>query len=215
MLATFFQQTARLKIEHPDAYTEEDIQIINAVFDYENIEKNYNQNKTDPIKNTYRLESVSNEDLKQYLTLWLRKGLRYPFVYIKATLGTCGGFFSPTTKLYVYTNNHYVVFSHRSLSICLRNLLQSVYSWLLNTPGVNLFFSNCLFTWWIPLLGTYRMIRKKRVSSLGAFIPMYISILILVVCPYSFARYALPLVMIAPLVLFTADVPDETHPSAS
>lgn len=212
MLATLFQQTAKVKLVQTDAYSDEEIAIIDAVFDYDAIDENFDPTITDPIKNTYRLSSVTDGQLKAYYKLWLKTGLRYPTTYIKATLGTCGGYFSPTEKLSVYTRNAWLKYSDEGLiNLSLsktgflpaaRDIAYEIFTWLCEVPGISIFSYIVVYTWWIPLYGTYGLIKRKGFFSVFSMTPIYIYILTLVVCPASLPRYALPLVLSTPMLLF-------------
>lgn len=227
VLATLFQQTALVKLMHEDAYSPEDAAIIDAVFDYDAIEEKFNKGLTDPIKNTYRLSTVSDEQLKEYFKLWLRTGIKYPATYLKATLSTCSGYFSPTHQLEVYVDNRIIrpmseptIFanlptdstlfeidlstSYAPLPSALRDILYPLFIWLRDFPVTSLFSYLVVYTWWTPLLGTYLLIRRRGFWSLFSLSPVYVSILTLIVSPYSFARYVLPFVMVAPLLIFAS-----------
>jgi len=238
VLATLFQQTALVKLTHEDAYSPDDAKIIDAVFDYEAIEEKFDKDLTDPIKNSYRLSTVTDEQLKDYFKLWLRTGLKYPATYLKATFSTCCGYFSPIQKLEVHENNkRFYAFPsgtiHRALqspsepvlreidlslssgrlAVFGRNIVSFVFRWLCESPVTALPSYLVVYTWWIPLYGSYSLLRKKGLCSLFSMSPLYISILTLIVSPYSFARYIVSFVLAAPLVFFVskAHIEDGLH----
>lgn len=229
LYATLFQQTALVKLADPEAYSPEEVKIIDAVFDYDAIEENYDKNLTDPIKNSSRLSTVTDQQMKDYFRLWLRTGLKYPGAYLKATFSTCMGYFAPIQRLEVYTDNVHVrpmsdppifLFSPDSnvlrdidlsltghpLACAAREVLYSLFYWLCYCPLTALFSYLAVYTWWIPLCGTYFLLRRRGFGSLFCLSPLYISILTLIVSPYSYARYILSFVMLAPLVLFSAAI---------
>ena len=80
-----FQQTARYVLERGDEVTEEEAESISAILDYENMAADYYPMESDAIKNNYNPEATT-EDLMNYFKVWLRQGLKHPFVYIKATV---------------------------------------------------------------------------------------------------------------------------------
>ena len=166
---------------------------------------------TDPVKNTYKLSTVTKQDLKDYYSLWLRKGCKYPLTYLKATIGTCAGYFAPTKKLWVYDTNYSYEFSDAAGLVYLRNIIYSLFNWLVDHPFLGLFAYLCIYCWWIPLAGLYRSIKSNGIKGILPMMPVIITILTLIVSPYSFARYALPMVLTAPLVLFGYKKPDKTE----
>ena len=201
VIATLLQQSARVGIDHPDAYSEADVEVLNRVFRYSAAAELYDDHITDPIKNTYKLQSVKGEDLWAYYKLWFRTGLKHPITYLKATAGTCGGYFSPTTRLDVYRKNHYQELTQAPLPLALRGGINALYDFLMDAPGLNLLLYMVVYTWWIPLFGTAMLLKKRGWRALGSLMPVYVSILTLVVSPCAFRRYALPFVMIAPILL--------------
>lgn len=201
VIATLLQQSARVGIDHEDAYTEEEKAVLNKIFRFSGAAEHYKYFLSDPIKNTYKLRSVTDEDLKAYYKLWFKTGLKYPVDYLEATAGICGGFFAPTAHLSVYRTNHLLEITTAPVLSAIRGGIESIYDFMMNMPGLNLLFQIVLYTWWIPLFATYRMIRRGGWRSLGLMLPLYVSILILIVCPRAYSRYALPLVIICPLVL--------------
>lgn len=204
VIGTLLQQSVRVGLDHPEAYSEEDRAILNRVFDYDAAEKIYDHTITDPVKSTYRLETVTDQDLSDYYRLWLRTGFRYPESCLTATAETCGGYFSPTVKLEVYRENHSYELTDTRYFVIIREVADLIYDFLLNCPGLNLLLYMVVYTWWIPMGVTYVLVRKRGWKSLGFMIPVFVSILTLIVTPYSFSRYALPFVMITPLLLCEA-----------
>ena len=201
VIGTLLQQSARVGIDHGDAYSDDEICLLNRIFDYDNIEENYKYEKTDPIKNTYKLESVTYEDLCDYYKLWIKTGLRYPESYLKATAGTCAGYFAPVVKLDIYRNNHSYLLSNNPILVFIREMTDGIYEILLKIPGLSVFMYIAVYTWWIPLLGTYKILKRKGFRAMGVMAPVYVTILTLIVSPFSFSRYALPLVIVAPIVV--------------
>lgn len=80
-----FQQTARYVLERGDEVTEEEAEAISAILDYENMAADYYPMESDAIKNNFNPEATA-EDLMNYFKVWIRQGLKHPFVYIKATV---------------------------------------------------------------------------------------------------------------------------------
>lgn len=201
VLATLLQQSARTGLDHPDAYSEAEIETLDSVFRYSDAGELYSYEITDPIKNTFRLKSATGEDLKAYYKLWLKTGLKYPTSYLKATAGTCAGYFAPTTQLEVYRVNHFKDLTENPVLTALRGGIDAIYDFLMALPGLNILFYIVVWTWWIPLYASYRLMKRRGWGALLRWMPIYVSMLTLIVSPYSFSRYALPFVMVAPVLL--------------
>ena len=200
VIATLLQQSARVQIDHPNYYSEEEKELLNKVFDFDNVRDLYDYGITDPVKNTYKLASVTDNQLHEYYRLWLKTGLDHPMTYLRATAGTCAGFFSPTKKLTVYTNNVRYELTNNSFVRPFRIAYRKLYYYLYSLPGISVLLTIVLYSWWIPCISFSYMIKKRGVITLVAFSPVIITLLTLIVSPYSFGRYALPLVMAAPLL---------------
>lgn len=99
MLSVPMQQLAKVYNEHgEEAFAEEELELI-----YEGISKeqllNYNPFLADHIKNYFDYNVIA-ENKGEFLTLWLGKGLEYPWTYIKAFLYNTYQAWYPNTFVY-------------------------------------------------------------------------------------------------------------------
>ena len=202
LLGTLFQQSARVGIEFQDVYSEDEKALLNKVFDYDSVESIYDFEKTDAIKNTFKLETVTNDDLREYYKLWIKTGIKHPLAYFRATADTCAGYFAPVTQMYVYRDNHTYEFTDVKILVLIRKVSGIIYDFFENFPGFNILMYLVVYTWWIPLWATYQLVFKRGLwKTLGLLVPVYVSIMTLVVSPYSFGRYAVPLIIITPVIV--------------
>lgn len=204
ILGTCFQQTAKVVYDGAEEVSEEERQVIDAVFDYDRIPELYDPHNTDNIKATFRLHATT-EDILQYMELWLRWGLRHPIKYLYATLNTCGCYFAPVETISVYEQIPSTdgVFAEIEplLPTGVRECVTAIYTYLTKIPGLGIVFQTVVYTWWIPLLFFAGMVLSKRKRELPLSIPIGINILFLVVSPVYCARYALPLIFAAPFLI--------------
>ena len=207
---TLFQQTARVKVYYPNAYTEEEADIIRKVIDYDNLETIYKQHITDPVKKTYKLATVTDEDMQAYLSLWARKAVHYPKAYVESVIGTAYGYLAPGGWEYLYFENHTYPYSETGKRASLRAMIPSTHYWFEDLPGINLFFQMALFTWWVPVLAFFEIVRRRGWKEVFKMLPVFMTQLTLLVSPLSYARYALPLVLITPLY-FTLFTKEDSH----
>lgn len=208
--ATLFQQTARVKVDHPDYYTLEEQGIIDKLIDYNNMDQLYKQHISDPIKNTYKMSTVTSEDIKAYQKLWIKTGLDHPLTYLKATYGICHPFFAPANSYYfLFTENYLFGLTEQPFSKGTREYLISTHSWLNGIPVINVLFLMCLYCWWIPAYAFYEIITKRGRKYVWLLLPVIMSQLVLVVSPLAYVRYALSLIMIAPLLFCLSRRPNQ------
>lgn len=204
MLGTLFQQTGRYVRDYYDEVTEEEIQIISKVLNYETLVYEYDFETSDPIKATYNLH-VSGEDLRSYYKLWLRQGLRHPDAYFRAILPICGQFFAFGYDVGIFdhipTDEGIFAQIQHVKPIEDYTVLTEWYYWAEKFPGIDILFQHALYTLWIPLFCLYRTIveKKKRFMYL---VPYVVNVLFVIVSPMGYSRYALPLIFTSPLLLF-------------
>ena len=94
MLSIPFQQTARLVKLKENKIDNEDKIIINKILDYNNLKIDYNEDLADPVKNKYN-KDASRKDLENYAIVWFKYFLKYPNVYLDATINNVTGYFYP------------------------------------------------------------------------------------------------------------------------
>ena len=212
VLGTCFQQTALLIQDHEEELSDSDKEVINRVLNYETIKNNYTQRITDDVKNTFKL-TASKAEIKEYLALWIRQGMRHPLTYLKATLGTGGGYFSPTQTIGVYFgvtkgwDNWKRLYNPDWLWGC-RDGAKKAYGWLCSLPGISLLFQIVLYVWWIPAFAWVNLMRLRNKEKYLYLIPIIVSILTLIVSPYSSGRYSVPLIYLAPFILGVGTLSD-------
>lgn len=204
MLGPLFQQSARVELDKPDYYSEEERKKIDKVFDFEHIRDNYKYEVSDGIKDTYRLHST-DEERKEYLNVWVHTGLKNPLVYVKATAGNSGGFFAPVKTMQLYTKMKEQTLltginNPESLT-AVREGYVNIYNFISSLPVINLLFSNVLYVFWIPVFMIVRAIKRKYRNLIITTIPVIVSVFVFIVSPVSNIRYGIHLVYLAPLLI--------------
>lgn len=101
-LALPMQQTARYVKEFGDEVTEEERAAISAVLDYEHLAEKYDPRISDPVKELFKYNPTT-EELRDYLSVWLKQFIKHPFVYFKATVN------QNYYLLYPYILNNYMM----------------------------------------------------------------------------------------------------------
>ena len=113
-----FQQTARYLATYPDDVTKEEKKAINAVLNYDKLAQRYNPELSDPVKATYRGDTVTKENLENYFRAWFSMFKKHPGVYVEATLHNTYGYYYPfytctaqhSFKTYMKKSDHYVFY---------------------------------------------------------------------------------------------------------
>lgn len=231
---TFFQQTAYYLLQHPNDVTSSELSAINRVLDSDTIVVKYMFDRTDPVKNGYKYNpwyrkyigapsmfrhiDHTNEaaDLKAYRSAWLSMGLRHPLSYVEATLGVAAGFFYNFNRLILETEPKWAVnsaattppyrFVHFNMAARVYN--QRIYSWF-KYPVLNWIIAIPYYNWAAIFLLALLFYRKDS-KGLTVFLPVLLSLGILLICPMIYGRYSYPIMMALPLMVahvFHSQVP--------
>ena len=200
-----FQQTARVVTTHSESISQDERNAIDRVLEYDKLNKQYNPRKTDDVKDHFRFNS-DKKDLIGYLHTWFKLCKKYPGSAVNAVFAVNGGYFAPVQKMTVYTSvvellDVWPTFRNPEALAPARNTATVIFEWLSNLPGLDLLFTLVVYTWWIPLLSAYCLIKQKDWNGILALTPIALSILVLLISPLCQLRYALPQVYAVPLVL--------------
>ena len=222
---TLFHQTANYLHQHPEDVSENERNAIFNILDRNSIIKDYTYNLTDGSKDCYKYNPMStsrNEpivfrhidhfseqtDLKDFRKAWWTMVLRHPFSFIQATLGVCCGFFynngDALVKMESYWNSvpfaitqdyifgYYNKYEWIYHIIARRFAKIPVFSWLFAIP----------YYIWFAIIAVSLLLYRKEERSIAIFLPLILSIALLVICPYASGRYAFPIVTALPLLIF-------------
>ncbi|WP_026669691.1 DUF6020 family protein [Butyrivibrio sp. AE3006] len=211
MLGTCFQQTARLVRDREDELTDGDKQIIGRVLDYEKIKSDYAFDATDPVKATFNIHATK-EDMKAYYKFWIKKGIQHPIIYLRAILPICGNFFAPVSSVQIFDKIPMSEGIFENVKqVNPSKLWMGLDDWyyeLRDMPGISILFQVVLYSFWIPAYLLYYNVIKRwhkndgeRKPVNGILVPIFIFILMLIVSPVNYSRYALPLIFSSPVCL--------------
>ena len=181
MLSLHFQQTARLLREHGQDIPKEEIDVIDQVLAANEIAELYQPNISDRVKETFR-EDATADEVKAYFVLWLEQGLRYPLVYLDATVNMMHNLFSPLGDSPVYYRSasghvrgvELMTLSEGQPFQNAGELCFSLYRLLSALPGFNLLV-NIGFAFDMLLVLCYVAIQKRQRALWGVLLPLLIS----------------------------------------
>ncbi len=220
-----FQQTAYYLKCYPKDITPEERQFINQILNTDTIVSKYAFDKTDAVKNGYKYNpwyrifdgtpsmfrhidhTNESEDLKQYRSAWLSMGLRHPLSYIEASLSISAGFFYNFNKLILETDTNwsesptattpeYHFTRFKTAARIYKNHIYSCFkypivNWIIAIPYYN----------WTTIFFIALLFYRKDWKGLAVFLPVLLSLGILLICPMIYGRYSYPIVIGLPLLV--------------
>ncbi len=205
-----FQQTARYVKIYGNEVTEKEKKIISKVLPYDRLGELYDPYISDPVK-FYFNSSATGDDLKQYLNVWWRQFLKHPTCYVKATVQQNIFLIYPGYNNYAYylnsnANNYFYQKEQYFTTPRKIALLQQKYFEYLvgchSVPIISLLNNMALY-----IMGMFCLLifswKKHNYNSMFFFIPLILSVLIIVAAPTirGHVRYAFPVIYTFPLIL--------------
>lgn len=205
-----FQQTARYVKTYGNEVTENEKKIISKVLPYDRLGELYDPYISDPVK-FYFNNSATGDDLKQYLNVWWRQFLKHPTCYVKATVQQSIFLIYPGYNNYAYylnsnANNYFYQKEQYFTTPRKIALLQQKYFEYLvgchSVPIISLLNNMALY-----IMGMFCLLifswKKHNYNSMFFFIPLILSVLIIVAAPTirGHVRYAFPVIYTFPLIL--------------
>lgn len=215
-----FQQTAKYATEHPDDVTDEEREILDAVFDYDELPHVYEPHLADWVKNCLREQegSVTNPTgshfaalKRDYLKVWFAQFLRHPLTYIDAFFECSYGYYYPEVGTYkeglgFYEEERYMFTESMSDAkqieqLALVRFLLEQLSKLEFVPGIGLLYRAGFYAWCVIFAFAYLMIQKKYKALIVA-IPAVVNVLVCMISPVNTCiRYAMPTMCMVPIIL--------------
>lgn len=207
VLGTLFQQTARYVWSYEDEVTPEQREAIDALLEYENIRDQYTFDFQDEVKYRYNLDATTG-DIVRYLETWAQQGAAHPESYVAAVMSIAGYYVAPcgpanirmvTVDTKMGEDQRYMLWNPDELDP-LRLGLDEAYKGLCAIPGVNVPFLLVTYVFWLPTILMFCMWRRRVRCGL-LFVPAVILLGFCVIAPVYDARYCVPLLNAAPLML--------------
>lgn len=206
LLTVPIQQLARTYKYAPEAFSEEDREILYEVLDEEALSL-YTPRLSDPVK--YRFDNEAfGKNKGRYAGLWLRVGAKKPLIYLNAWWMTSYGFWYPDTVINVYGGNTVFTFTYQDNSyfgyeVELPGVRESKIPWLDEVyrklslevwkeriPVVSWLFSPGAMFWFYAFLFA-RLLNNKRYEIMYPFLPIFLLWLTVLLGPTYLPRYVL------------------------
>lgn len=218
-----FQQVIAVKHEDPQGVTDEEFARVDKVLDTKEALRLYNPSITDPVKGRYRFDST-REELRDYLWTWAAVGLRHPIIYLGTLAQETCGLYVPSKVMGYYTipypdnkitsdyegdHAEFLESISPEFKISMQRPKKLVeidakftraYETITSLPVLSIVFSCGFYGGWIPFLAFLVTFYRRKRNCL-ALVPIVLTCFFLVLSPTSSARYVLPLVATAPLII--------------
>lgn len=206
ILTVPIQQLARTYRYAPEAFSEQDLEILYEVLDEEALSL-YTPRLSDPVK--YRFDNAAfAKDKGRYAGLWMRIGMKKPLIYLNAWWMTSYGFWYPDTVINVYGGNTVFTFTYKDNSyfgyeVELPGVRESRIPWLdevyrrlslevwkENIPVVSWLFSPGAMFWLYAFLFAWHL-HNRRYHIMYPFLPVFLLWLTVLLGPTYLPRYVL------------------------
>lgn len=215
MACTQLQQTARYVCEYPNDVSPEEREAIDVVLGYDRLADDYNPLSSDDVKNWFNWKATDTQ-IADYRRVWVAQGLRHPDAYLQSVFSTSFPYLSTAGNLqgdfFLADEEHgCTALLHRPE--CLSGIYDasvSLYGAWLELPVLSWLMKAVLYCLWLPCLCLYCCVRTRS-CFLPFFVPVLLSLAACVVGPLFLARYALPLVFTAPLMVGLIFVREAQH----
>lgn len=215
-----FQQTAKYSIEHPNDVTDEEREVLNKLFDYDELPKVYNPYLADWVKNCLRVQEGAEEDptnsvfagmRDEYIKVWFAQFCRHPWTYVEAFMECSYGYYYPDLRVYKEGYGSYEL-SHDLLTNRMSDISQieelRMMRFLLEqldkleyVPGIGMLY-RCGFYTWILIAIMIFFLKDRHYRALVGCLPAFVNILICMISPVNTCiRYMMPTMCLIPILL--------------
>lgn len=212
-----FQQIAR--VVHSDYdLAEEDVQLLEQVFDLEMMADLYNPGNVDKIK--YECFDRTKydffiENLGDYIALWGRLGRRYPADYLKAWVDQTKGYWNGGYDYWIYAmDGEYAPLGFTKLerNNMVAGFYDSLFRWLQESVAYHKIACSIGLNVWIMIGCMVINVLKKRKEYLIG-VPALVILVGLWMCTpiYAEFRYAWPVFLIVPFMLWVTFFQQNTN----
>lgn len=208
-----FQQTARYVNQYADELTDEEIQAIDKVLQYEGLAEAYNPMISDTVKARF-VSAATYKEILEYFKVWFKCFFKHPIVYVEATLNQNYYVLYPMQEnLRIYDSAYVPYFWNTEYLDQIGIEKDMVYKEandcrvssykLLGVGPVTGALSNLAVYVMVFLYLIIFAIYKKMWKFIWIIIPQMVNILIIIAGPVIFEniRYALPVAYTMPMIM--------------
>ncbi|MCR5675302.1 MAG: DUF6020 family protein [Lachnospiraceae bacterium] len=218
-ISVAIQSLGRVYTFHPEAFTDEDREILFSYLPEEGLHA-YELQDVDNLKATFNNARYA-EDRLSFWRLWWKTARRYPGTCLTSWLLTSYGMWYPFAVHNVYQGNTVFTFTYTESSyfgyeteqpgvrMSLIPPIDALYRWfsldatIQRIPFVSLLFSPGFWFWFYAWFAARKLAQKKG-STLLPLIPFFLLWLTYLIGPYALVRYALPFFTTLPVLTLIA-----------
>ena len=202
-----FMQTARCVYYYGDEMTEEEIESIDRILQFDTLAERYSPEISDDVKIGFN-EDVTDEELWEYLKVYFHQFLKHPITYVDAVLNKSYGYLYPDDRgksksywavsvRYPDLDNHEFKFRPEFLNK-ISGSTQKIWEEFRNIPLLG-YTTSVGFYYWCTFLSMFFVMRFKSRRLLYVFVPAMISLFVCVASPVNaYFRYGLSVVFAVP-----------------
>ena len=201
-----FLQTARSVCYYGSEMTQEEIEAIDRVLEFDTLPERYLPEFSDRVKERYN-NDATKEEIDAYLKVYLKQFFEHPVTYIDAFLNKCYGYFYPDDR--GRTKAWFVVGADVSTlnrdGFDLESRFPAFVKWLNDfleafreVPLIGYTTSIGFYSWCV-FLTMFFVMKSKRKRIITIFVPAFLVLLICAASPVNaYFRYGLPVVFSVP-----------------
>ena len=223
--STLFHQTAHYLHKFPKDVTASERNAIFTILDKEKLSQNYRYNLTDGSKDCYKYNpmviaslndpivfrhidhSKEAQELQAYRSAWASMLFRHPLSYLQATMGVFIGFFYNNNEPLVKLEPHWTIASFAITPEYIfwhndrfeKAYYRHAFQWT-KLPIINWIFAIPYYLW-MTIIALSLLLYRKDLRGISIFLPLFLSLGLLLICPFSSGRYAFPIVVALPLLI--------------
>lgn len=196
----FLQQSGRYIKYYKDEISEEEKQILNKTLDFDKVGELYNPTLADPVKDTFRGISLD------YFKVYIQEFFKHPMVYVEATANLVYPIFVPDIVWGVNTNFASTFWGNKMEETQIEGLkaarenLGICYKSIAKLPVINMLSSSATYVCMLFVILVF-LINDKRYKEIFVFIPLLLTILVLIISPVACARYCYPITFSVPTLV--------------
>ena len=197
-LAIPIQQVARYVIIYGDEITAKEKKAINGILDYDLIDDKYESNTADPIKNNIFNKNYKDDELSEFMKVYVKLFFKHPGVYINSFFNMTAGNFD----FYRYNGVVYMNSSDLSGEIVpagqfkfpkLTDYVETIVLSSRFVPIIGMLYNLAFYCWLLVIFSLYLII-KKMWKYIIPLIPSIVTFLFLFVSPVNGnRRYVYPI----------------------
>lgn len=211
------QQVARVIVEGVEL-TEEERDMMERVVDVEKIPSIYKSYISDPIKTEIREKNPRyfEENISQYLRLWVQLGLRYPGLYLFAWVDQTKGYWNSGYQYVTIMHEIYQNNLGLQKTLGTDDIRGKAAQWVFDmcvhgAPELGILSSIGLYVWLMAFAFLMCLTQKKKEALLALPALMVVGTLLVATPVYSELRYAYSVFTTLPLVLTVSvyDIPEK------